>query len=290
MQKHVLTVTSAERDAELASLLVARLQLSAAAARSWIAGGSVSLDGRRCTAAETRLSPGQRVVVYEPREDDAVAPPLLVYRDEALAVLDKPAGLPSQATRRGGTATVEDFLRAELGAEARLAHRLDAAASGLLLVTRSATARQAIAAQLRQGTLARVYLAIVEGVPREPRLLIRSRLGVRGGRTRSSGDGRARLAETRACLLRVNEAGDRALLQVQLSTGRTHQIRAHLAEHGLPLVGDGLYGGPPAPRLALHAHHLRLLHPSRHDLLELHSPLPAPLRAMLSDRESRGAV
>lgn len=270
---------------ELAALLVARLQLSAEAAGGWIAGGSVFLDGRRCAAAETRLRPGQRVVAHEPAAGAALATPLVIYRDAELAALDKPAGLPSQATRRGGTSTVEDFLRAELRPEARLAHRLDAAASGLLLVTLSAAARRALAEQLLQRTLERAYLAVVQGIPREPEMLIRSRLGVHGGQTRSSADGRAHLAETRARLLRVARPQGRALLQVELSTGRTHQIRAHLAEQGLPLVGDDRYGGPSGERLALHAHRLRLRHPTRGEPLELHSPLPAALRAMLEPHQ-----
>jgi 23S rRNA pseudouridine1911/1915/1917 synthase len=290
LHKHVFTVTGEERDMELATLLVARLRLSGCSARVWIAGGSVFLDGRRCVAGETRLRPGQRVVAHEPVAQDsrAPAPPLVVYRDTELAALDKPAGLPSQATRRGGTSTVEDFLRAELGPEARLAHRLDAAASGLLLATLSAAARRSVADQLQQRTLQRAYLAVVQGIPREPELLIRSRLGVHGGQTRSSADERAHLAETRAHLLRTARSQGRALLQVELSTGRTHQIRAHLAEQGLPLVGDERYGGPRGERLALHAHRLCLRDfPTRGARLELHSPLPATLRAMLEEEGQR---
>jgi 23S rRNA pseudouridine1911/1915/1917 synthase len=282
--KHVFTVTSAEALLSLRELLQRRLALSAATGGEWIAGGSVYVDGRRCRDPGSTLRAGQRVVAHDPGVSGATAGLPIVYRDAQVAVVDKPAGMPSQATRQGGEITVEDMVRAELGSEARLLHRLDLEASGLLLVSLDVASRPALAQQVARRELARSYFAVVAGAldvtdGRAP-LVIRSRLAVRGGVTRSSDDPRARDAETRVWFLRRHRA--RSLLRVEIVTGRTHQIRAHLAEQGLPIVGDGRYGGSSAARLALHAHALRFTEPDG-GVIDLHSPLPAELRRCLEE-------
>jgi 23S rRNA pseudouridine1911/1915/1917 synthase len=276
--KHVFTVTSQEAGLSLVELLPRRLPLNAAASGEWIAGGSVYVDGRRCREPARSLRAGQRIVAHEPAATSVTAVGLTIaYRDRHVAIIDKPAGMPSQATRQGGQVTVEDLVQVELGSEARLMHRLDLEASGLLLVSLAASSRPALAQQVQRRSLSRSYLAVVEGAPSKD-LVIRSRLAVHGGVTRSSDDPRARDAETRVWLLCQRCA--RSLLRVEIVTGRTHQIRAHLAEQGLPIVGDARYHGAPAARLALHAHALRLTDPDR-DVIDVHSPLPAELRRCL---------
>jgi 23S rRNA pseudouridine1911/1915/1917 synthase len=281
MYKHVLTVLGAEAGVTLAGLLGARLELSPELALRWVTGGGVYLDGRRCRDPQTALEPGQRVLAHAPEVAAEPAPePELAFCDRWLAVLVKPAGMPSTPTRRGGLPrSLAEFALERLGHRARLMHRLDREASGLLLVSlRGGKSRRALSQQVSGHRVQRLYLALVQGIVAEPRLVLDGALSRSRGRTRVSTDPRARPAETHVSLL--GQGQDRSLLQAELRTGHTHQIRAHLAHAGLPLLGDARYGGPPAPRLALHAHCLRLRHP-RGGTLELHSPLPDDLRQLL---------
>jgi 23S rRNA pseudouridine1911/1915/1917 synthase len=277
--KHVWVVTGGEAAVSLEELLERRLSLARATARDWIAGGSVYVDGRRSTHAEAPLRAGQQIVAHvPPATDEPPADPEVAYRDAELVVLDKPAGLPSVPTRSGGTPTLEAFVRRELGSGARLLHRLDREVSGLVLVSVHPRSRKMLVDQIRGHEAVRCYLALATGCPSSAELTIRSRLSVRAGRSRSSEDPRAREAETQVRLIR--RLGDRSLLEVELRTGRTHQIRAHLSENGLPILGDERYGGPRAARVALHAHRLRFRHPDG-GWLDLHSPLSEVLRNML---------
>jgi 23S rRNA pseudouridine1911/1915/1917 synthase len=275
--KHVLTVTGGEAGIGLAGFLAARLAVEPAQAEAWVRAGAVYLDGSRERRPGAKLGAGQRVTARTPEAD--VAPPeaRLVYRDRELAVVDKPAGLASMPLRQGGV-SLQDQLCALLGREARLLHRLDRETSGLLLCALSAEARRVLGGAVAEHRLQRRYLALVQGELAGEREL-RSRLSARAGRVASSQDPRAAEAVTRVRPLR--RLGERTLVEAQLLTGRTHQLRVHLAETGLPLVGDERYGGPRAPRLALHAHRLQLeaLDGRR---LDLHSPLPVELRALLS--------
>lgn len=277
--KHVLTVTAGELPCTLCEFIGRRLELEASAAAAAVDAGSVYLEGKRQRRQGRLLQAGQQVVVYRPEIEPTRWPPLVIaFADDLVAVVDKPAGLPSTPTREGGGATLEAQVRQRFGARARLMHRLDQGASGLVLISLSDLGRQHLSRQLQTHQLGRTYFAAVSGAPAELRFTIRSRLAVGGRRTRSTQDPRGRWAETQVELIRAGRG--RSLLQVDLRTGRTHQIRAHLSERGLPIVGDEKYGGERADRLALHAHCLLFEHP-RVGRLEVHSPLPRELRSIL---------
>lgn len=280
MDKHVFVVTGAERGERLDLLLARRLTVDQTETARRITSGSVYLDGQRVLQAELRLEAGQKVTCYLARVPRQRPEPTVAHEDRWLAVLDKPSGLLSTPGRRGGEPTVEDFLRERYDARARLLHRLDRGASGLLLVSRSGgKTRKALARQLSSHNLRRLYLALVAGPVDPPRQLLRGAMSVRRGRAQVSQDPRARQAETHLRLLR--QGPRTSLVQLRLTTGRTHQIRVHLQQNGSPILGDQSYGGPSAPRLALHAHCLRLRHPATREILEIHSPLPVELRQLL---------
>jgi 23S rRNA pseudouridine1911/1915/1917 synthase len=285
-RKHALQVIAAEDGLALARFLARRLALDEAEAAALVAGGSLFLDGRRERDPDARLRAGQHLVLRRaeapPAPSPALAPALaVVYREAALAVVEKPAGLASTATRGGGEATLEELVGKELGPGSRLAHRLDREASGLVLVTLGREGQREAARALASGALGRRYLALAAGVLDAAELTLRGRLAVRRGRTVESADPRAREAVCRARLLAAAAGREACLLEVELETGRTHQIRAQLAAAGHPLLGDPRYGGPPAPRLALHAHALSL---ARGDgvRLEVRSPLPPTLRELVA--------
>ena len=285
LDKHVFLVNADDVPATLAALVAHRLGIPVNRATERIAHGSVYVDGRRRRQPRCSLRAGQRVVVFDRSPagaQPAATPELqLAYRDEDVVVVDKPAGLAATLPRRGAVATVESFVRRAIGSQARLLHRLDQPASGLLLVSCRPQTRRGLARQIEQHQVRRCYFALVAGSPPAPRWSVSTVLGFDGHRAASSGAPGARPAESSFEVLRAPRGGDGpCLLQVELHTGRTHQIRAQLAEAGLPIVGDGRYGGPPAQRLALHAHALGLRHPDGR-WLQVHSPLPAALRRLL---------
>jgi 23S rRNA pseudouridine1911/1915/1917 synthase len=265
---------------------------------------------------EYRVKPGDAIEVDvpppEPAKPEAEAIPLdVVYEDDDLIVIDKPAGLvvhPAAGNRRG---TLVNALIAHcgdslsgIGGEKRpgIVHRLDKDTSGLLVVAKNDRAHRALAAQFadhgRAGPLERAYLALVWGVPSPPRGEIdapirrdprsRIKMAVRAG---------GRRALTRYEVREVYRRGGKAvasLVECRLATGRTHQIRVHLAHIGHPLLGDPVYGTgyrskvtllSPATRIALealsrqalHAFRLGFAHPVSGKPLRFESKLPADL-------------
>src|SRR5689334_6962205 len=161
-----------------------------------------------------------------------------------------------------------------------LIHRLDREASGLLIVTLRPEANQPLQRQLETHAIVREYLAIVHGVmraderrvdrPISPRSQGRSAL-----RRKPGPDAQAAVSHFRV----VRRLADTTLVEVRLETGRKHQIRVHAAAIGHPLLGDRRYGGPPAPRLCLHATRLRFAHPDDARAITVESPLPPELAA-----------
>jgi 23S rRNA pseudouridine1911/1915/1917 synthase len=288
--------------------------LSRSALQGLIRDGAVTVNGLPVRAS-LRLRPGDRVRVAlpEPRivalepEDRAVA---VVHEDEDLVVLDKPAGLvvhPGAGVESG--TLVHALLHrypeiADVGGPGRpgIVHRLDKDTSGLMVVARSARAYRALVEDLRTHTVRRTYGALVWGEPREPGGSLASRIG------RHPRD-RQRMAvlrhggkEARTHWRVAERFGPAARLEIQLETGRTHQIRVHMAHLGHPVVGDALYGGrvkktlsaDPAERSlaaallqclsrqALHASALALEHPVSRTPLAFESSWPADMTDALT--------
>ncbi len=218
----------------------------------------------------------------------------IAYGDEHLLVVDKPAGLVVHPAPGHATGTlVQALLEHEIagGDDAErpgIVHRLDRDTSGLLVVARSDEAYERLRQLVRERRLERRYLALVKGRPRSRRGRIEAPLGRdRHDPTRRSLDtDDPDEAITHFEVERLLR--DHALLSVTLETGRTHQIRVHLAAIGLPVVGDPVYGvpDPELGRQFLHAASLAFPHPVTGERVEARSPLPDELQAALARFES----
>lgn len=275
MKKQIFTVAVGDPK-ELISLLACRLSISPDASQRLHQQGSVWIDGKRASSGQRAVSLGQRVTVFWPDMQPVLPSPRVVYEDRALIVVDKPAGLPCQPGRQGGPSLLS-VLRGPLW----LPHRLDAETSGLTMLARSADCCAKLSAQLSAGQITRRYLASVVGIAPE-----RGRISLRIGKARGTAAPKMRTYPERAsegdaaetlfvrCATMQTEHGASSLLVIELQTGRTHQVRVHLAGIGHPLVGDTLYGGPSATRLGLHAAFLSLRQPGRDEQLTLSAPLP----------------
>ena len=231
-------------------------------------------------------------MVFEPAEPAPAlhAEPIdvtLAYEDEHLFVVDKPAGLVVHPGAGRGTGTLVHALHGRIAGgdpeRPGIVHRLDRDTSGLLVVARSEEAHRRLQALVRRRALERTYLALVRGRPRSRRGRIEAPIGRdRHEPTRQSLDtDTPRDAVTH---FEVEEVLDGlALLRVRLETGRTHQIRVHLAAVDLPVVGDPVYGVPDdrLGRQFLHAAALAFPHPITGERVEVASPLPADLQAYL---------
>jgi 23S rRNA pseudouridine1911/1915/1917 synthase len=234
----------------------------------------------------------------------------IVYEDADLAVINKPAGMmvhagagATESARNKGTlvnALLHHFNQlSSVGGELRpgIVHRLDKETSGLILVAKNDESHRRLAAQFLQREVKKTYIALVHGWPKKDHETIRApiaRDAVR--RTRMTTRGHSgREAITHYTVTRRIESpiGKFALLEVKIDTGRTHQIRVHLASLGHPIVGDLLYGAPrelrgknttiaPLSRNFLHAANLQLLHPRSSESLELCAELPPELQDFLN--------
>jgi 23S rRNA pseudouridine1911/1915/1917 synthase len=301
-----LTPGPDEAGGRLDGVLGARREVgSRAAAQRLIEAGRVTVDGRRRQKGH-RLGPGERVTVEleeTPREDPPTdlatpAPHAVMFEDEHLIVVDKPAGVvvhPGHG-RHHGTLAQALAGRAVGGPAARagIVHRLDRDTSGLLVVAKSDGVHARLSDALRRRAVRREYVTLVEGSPDARTATIEAHVGRdRADRTLvSTATDRPRWARTH---FGVREALARtALLDVSLETGRTHQIRAHLAAIGHPVCGDRRYGGADSGRrlgLArqfLHAARLALEHPVTAEALDFSSPLPADLSAALERARGEG--
>jgi 23S rRNA pseudouridine1911/1915/1917 synthase len=218
----------------------------------------------------------------------------VVHLDEAIAVVDKPAGLVVHPapSHRGPTLVdeLEEFLGGGSDPERPgIVHRLDKGTSGLLVVSRTDEAHAALQAAVRRRQVERLYLALAQGRLRSRTGTIDAPIGRahRQRRRMAVAGAASRQARTHFSVLELLAAD--TYLEARLETGRTHQIRAHLAAIGHPLAGDVTYGGQPRyglERQFLHAHRLAFAHPSSGEPMAFASELPADLAAALEAARS----
>jgi 23S rRNA (cytosine1962-C5)-methyltransferase len=207
-------------------------------------------------------------------------PARILFEDDDLIVIDKPAGVPCQAPDSARPDDLPLRLKRMLAARRNVPveevylgthQRLDQDSSGAILYTLRPEANPALAAQFEQRSVEKYYLAAVSGKAPPPGQRLEQRLA-------RSAEGRMRIADSGALaitrVLDVNTQAGRSLLRLAIDTGRTHQIRAQLAAHGCALLGDALYGGAPAFRVYLHAERLAFAHPRDGRRIEISAPPP----------------
>jgi 23S rRNA pseudouridine1911/1915/1917 synthase len=286
--------------------------VSRATVQRWIGEGRVRVDGKLCRARDI-VGPGARIDVEpgpRPSTNAEPDPSVLfgvVFEDEHLIVVDKPAGLVVHPARGHWTGTLVNGLLARSGASRPAAdprdplgtlrpgvvHRLDRGTSGLLVVAKDEPTREGLKLQIQAHTVERAYDAIVVGVP-ESRM-IESLYG-RHPQSRlrfTSRVAKGRPARTAVLVRERLAGGSAALIECRLETGRTHQIRVHMAEQaGTPVLGDPLYGrrsyGEPIDsmakelgRQALHAARLGFVHPITAERLRFETPMPEDMQRAL---------
>lgn len=249
--------------------------------------GCVQVNGRVVSRHDHPLVAGDAVEIVAKGLGEAVReqkPSLpVLFQDDDLIAIDKPAGLLSVATEEQRQYTALAMVRESLSRPGRPAllwpaHRLDRETSGVLLFARSREMCDAV--QADWGNAEKTYLAIVEGEPQPPEGVVEvplwedATLRVRAGEHEGAKPARTRYTTTRL-------GRGRTLLEVELDTGRKHQIRAHLAHLGHPIVGDDRYGVRDA-RLGLHSLRLRLRHPRDGKALEITASPPSGFMALLT--------
>ncbi len=291
MRRLSLAVGAADAGERIDRFIAARGGISRGEARRALDAGGVFLDGRRCKVAGRTLREGQRVVVnLEEGGRGAAAPaPLerarLLYADADLAAVDKPPGVPSQPTLTTDRGTLPELVSTLLGSPVTLVHRLDRDTSGVTVVARTPAAAAELAAAFRDGTPEKTYLALCARAPTPRDGRVDAALGkdpARAGLRRVDPRGEAAATRYRT----VREGPLAALVEARPETGRTHQIRVHLAHLGAPLLGDARYGGPgrvgevSVPRVLLHARRLELAHPATGARLVLEAPVPEDFLAV----------
>ncbi len=214
-------------------------EISRRKARELIAAKRVLVNERRVGAASREVADSDRIAIVAA---DAPDVPILRATDEWVAI-DKPAGMPTQPPRDRKVRSAEELLRVKYG-EIYLVHRIDTPTSGVVLFARTRAAAARLSELFATGAIRKLYLAVAAGAIGAKQTI------------ETPIDGR----DARTIIRPLRQVDGRTVVETEILTGRTHQIRIHLASIGHPVAGDRRYGGPPAPRLMLHA--WKLEHPS----------------------------
>ena len=283
--------------------------LSRERVKSLIAEGCVTLDGRQAVSPSLKPAAGAQFAVHVPPAAEATARPqdiplTVVYEDEHLIVIDKPAGMVVHPAAGNPDGTLVNALLhhckgqlSGIGGVARpgIVHRIDKDTSGLLVVAKSDAAHEGLAAQFADHSILRAYLAVVNGHPQPISGTISGRIGRSDANRKKMAalrddSSRGKHAVTHYKMLELLD--NCALIECRLETGRTHQVRVHMASIGHALLGDPLYGRSNAKirpilkeldfnRQALHASVLGFVHPVNRNRLRFESELPSDMRELI---------
>lgn len=300
-------------------------EISRSRAKALIEGGAVSINGTVITEPKKKIHPGDEVVIDMPDPEDPEPqgediPLEVLYEDDDLIVISKPAGLVVHPGAGNWTGTLVNALIHHCGASLSgiggvkrpgIVHRLDKETSGVMVAAKNDNAHRNLSAQFadhgRTGPLERAYLALVWGRPRLLKGTIDAPLGRAGDRTKravkreDSDDAREAITHYEVVerfLEKPDATAQASLVECRLETGRTHQIRVHMAHLGHPLIGDPEYGAafktkanrlPDAARAAvngfhrqaLHAYLLQFEHPSTGETMHFETPIPDDMQFVI---------
>jgi 23S rRNA pseudouridine1911/1915/1917 synthase len=321
---HTISVDAVNAGQRLDQFLATHLNVSRARVQELIRDHKILLNDASAKAS-CKLDGDEQITILGP----VARPPLraiaenipldIRYEDDDLAIINKPAGMMVHAgagatedARNRGTlvnALLHHFASLSVvGGETRpgIVHRLDKETSGLIVVAKNDESHGRLAAQFARREVKKMYIALVHGWPKRDRgtisaVISRDRIRRRRMTTRLSG-GREAVSHYRVVRRLDSPYGKFTLLEVKIDTGRTHQIRVHMASLGHPVVGDSLYGAPKElrnmapskknvktvslPRNFLHAARLGLVHPRSGKTISIETPLPPDLRDFLSTLEA----
>lgn len=295
------TIAPAEDGRMVRELLIRPLGLSNAMIRRLVQTEGVRLDGAH-PFLSTRVAAGQRLAVRLSSPETGMLRPIpleldVVYEDADVLVVNKPPGLLVHPTRLSHVHTLAHgityrFRQQAVQARVHPVHRLDRNTSGLVLIAKHSPAHRQLARQLISRELERTYVALVHGTVADLAGTVDAPIG------RHAEDAHLRTVRGDGAVARthfrvVERYATATRVELELETGRTHQIRVHMAHLGHPLLGDAPYGGEATPllqRQALHAHRLRFTHPLTRQPIVCEAPIPADLERLIQTlrRQSRG--
>ncbi len=302
------TLSSAGR---LDKALAGASDLSRERVKALIGEGKVEVDGVRATSASAKVQAGASFAVHIPPPSDPQAYPQdipleIVFEDEHLVVVDKPAGMVVHPAAGNPDGTLVNALLHHCGgslsgiggvARPGIVHRIDKDTSGLLVVAKSDAAHEGLAKQFADHSLERAYLAVCGGCPRPAEGTVSGRIGRSEANRKKMAvlpDDSSRGKHAVTHYKTLEKFDNAALVECRLETGRTHQVRVHLASIGHALLGDPVYGRTPAPlratlkslefqRQALHAAVLGFVHPVTGKRVRFASELPADMRELIDE-------
>ncbi len=292
MKRLTLRVGAVDAGARLDVFIATAGGISRGLARRTLETGGVFLDGRRCKVASRAVRAGQSVLVHleeagrAPATPARLEPSRLLFADEHLVVVDKPPFVAAQPTLTSDRGALPELVGTLVGAPVTLVHRLDRETSGACVFARTPGAAAALTEAFRLGTPEKTYLALTARPPTPAEGRLDAAIGrdpLHPGRRRVTPDGESAVTRYRTL---AHGPGGAAAVECHPETGRTHQIRVHLAHLGAPLLGDARYGGPrrvretTVPRVMLHARRLSLPHPATGRPITFEAPIPDDLAAV----------
>ncbi|MFI3288305.1 MAG: RluA family pseudouridine synthase [Rikenellaceae bacterium] len=253
--------------------------------KSYLRNGQVSIGDMRCTQFDHEVNPGDRVVVSFEKVKEGLKHPLIriVYEDEYLVVVNKNSGLLSIATDKEMNKTayniIRDYLRREdENAKVFVVHRLDRETSGLMVFAKDEQTKHDMQRNWEDVVTERKYVAVCEGEMEKKDGVIETYLTEsKALKVYATTKEQGRVARTHLKVLKTSYRRNLSLVQLQLSTGRKNQIRAHLEYIGFPIIGDKKYGAKylsPIGRVALHALSLCFIHPVTGEHLKFQTSMP----------------